>query len=76
MESRRAKTLNYHGFLHDGTVWGKVRPAHGILGNRRLQEGDLLLFDLGVVPEGCCSDITLPSHTARSENSSGKSVNM
>jgi Xaa-Pro dipeptidase len=31
---------------------------HGIPGNRRLQEGDLVLFDLGVVLEGYCSDIT------------------
>jgi len=31
---------------------------HGIPDNRRLQEGDLVLFDLGVVLEGYCSDIT------------------
>jgi Xaa-Pro dipeptidase len=31
---------------------------HGTPGDRRLREGDLVLFDLGVVLEGYCSDIT------------------
>ncbi|WP_028593878.1 M24 family metallopeptidase [Paenibacillus assamensis] len=31
---------------------------HGIPGNRRIQEGDLLLFDLGVYLNGYASDIT------------------
>jgi Xaa-Pro dipeptidase len=36
----------------------KAGLPHGTPGNRRLQEGDLVLFDLGVVLDGYCSDIT------------------
>lgn len=31
---------------------------HGIPGNRQVQKGDFVLFDLGVVVDGYCSDIT------------------
>ena len=31
---------------------------HGTPGNTKVQRGDLVLFDLGVVHEGYCSDIT------------------
>lgn len=31
---------------------------HGVPGSRKVQHGDLILFDLGVVYEGYCSDIT------------------
>jgi Xaa-Pro dipeptidase len=31
---------------------------HGVPGNRKIQEGDFVLFDLGAVYEGYCSDIT------------------
>ncbi|MGZ4123461.1 MAG: M24 family metallopeptidase [Tumebacillaceae bacterium] len=31
---------------------------HGVPGNRTIQEGDFVLFDLGAVYEGYCSDIT------------------
>lgn len=31
---------------------------HGVPGTRQLQEGDLVLFDLGVIIDGYCSDIT------------------
>ncbi len=36
----------------------KTASPHGIPGNRKIQKGDLVLFDLGVVFEGYCSDIT------------------
>ncbi|EGK14293.1 xaa-Pro dipeptidase [Desmospora sp. 8437] len=36
----------------------KSGDPHGIPGTRRLQEGDLVLFDLGVIVEGYASDIT------------------
>ncbi len=36
----------------------KTGDPHGTPGTRRLKKGDLVLFDLGVVWEGYCSDIT------------------
>ncbi|PTX52191.1 Xaa-Pro dipeptidase [Melghirimyces profundicolus] len=36
----------------------KSGDPHGTPGTRRLREGDLVLFDLGVVWKGYCSDIT------------------
>ncbi|UTR16938.1 Xaa-Pro peptidase family protein [Salipaludibacillus sp. LMS25] len=36
----------------------KAGDPHGIPGNRSLQKGDGVLFDLGVVWKGYCSDIT------------------
>lgn len=36
----------------------KAASPHGKTGDRKLQEGDLVLFDLGVVHKGYCSDIT------------------
>ncbi|MDR6224619.1 M24 family metallopeptidase [Desmospora profundinema] len=36
----------------------KTGEPHGEPGNRKLTRGDLVLFDLGVVLEGYCSDIT------------------
>lgn len=44
----------------DTTVLSGPNAAspHGIPGNRKIQKGDFVLFDLGVVYEGYCSDIT------------------
>ncbi|WP_298832908.1 Xaa-Pro peptidase family protein [uncultured Planococcus sp.] len=36
----------------------KAASPHGKTGDRKLQNGDLVLFDLGVVHKGYCSDIT------------------
>lgn len=36
----------------------KAASPHGIPGNRKIQKGDFVLFDLGVIYEGYCSDIT------------------
>lgn len=36
----------------------KSGQPHGNPGNRKLKKGDLVLFDLGVVLDGYCSDIT------------------
>ncbi|MCR6111640.1 aminopeptidase P family protein [Bacillus sp. A301a_S52] len=36
----------------------KAGDPHGIPGNRSLQKGDAVLFDLGVIWKGYCSDIT------------------
>ncbi|MFC4402983.1 M24 family metallopeptidase [Gracilibacillus xinjiangensis] len=36
----------------------KTSDPHGNPGNRELKSGDLVLFDLGVVLDGYCSDIT------------------
>lgn len=36
----------------------KTASPHGVPGNREIQRGDFILFDLGVVYNGYCSDIT------------------
>ncbi|MDS9471747.1 Xaa-Pro peptidase family protein [Sporosarcina pasteurii] len=36
----------------------KTASPHGIPGDRKVQKGDFILFDLGVVYNGYCSDIT------------------
>lgn len=36
----------------------KTASPHGTPGERKIQKGDFILFDLGVVYEGYCSDIT------------------
>lgn len=36
----------------------KAASPHGTPGNRKVKKGDLILFDLGVIYEGYCSDIT------------------
>lgn len=36
----------------------KTASPHGTPGERKIQKGDFILFDLGVVWEGYCSDIT------------------
>lgn len=39
-------------------VGEKAASPHGTPGNRKVQKGDLILFDLGVIYDGYCSDIT------------------
>lgn len=36
----------------------KTASPHGVPGDRKIQKGDFILFDLGVVYKGYCSDIT------------------
>src|SRR5690606_28913036 len=36
----------------------KTASPHGVPGSQTLQKGDFVLFDLGVVYNGYCSDIT------------------
>lgn len=36
----------------------KTASPHGTPGNRKIQKGDFVLFDLGVIVNGYCSDIT------------------
>ncbi|KOS67645.1 metallopeptidase [Lysinibacillus contaminans] len=36
----------------------KTASPHGIPGTRKIQKGDMVLFDLGVIYDGYCSDIT------------------
>ncbi|MEK6267707.1 MAG: Xaa-Pro peptidase family protein [Planococcus sp. (in: firmicutes)] len=55
--------LKKRGVTHmsfDTTVLTGARAAspHGKTGEYKLQQGDLVLFDLGVVHKGYCSDIT------------------
>ncbi|MDJ0330902.1 Xaa-Pro peptidase family protein [Planococcus sp. S3-L1] len=55
--------LKKRGVTHmsfDTTVLAgdKAASPHGKTGDRKLKNGDLVLFDLGVVHKGYCSDIT------------------
>lgn len=55
--------LKKRGVTHmsfDTTVLAGTKAAspHGKTGDRKLKNGDLVLFDLGVVHKGYCSDIT------------------
>lgn len=55
--------LKKRGVTHmsfDTTVLSgpKAASPHGKTGDRKIQKGDLVLFDLGVVHKGYCSDIT------------------
>lgn len=55
--------LKQRGVTHmsfDTTVLSgpKAASPHGKTGDRKIQKGDLVLFDLGVVHKGYCSDIT------------------
>lgn len=55
--------LKKRGVTHmsfDTTVLSgpKAASPHGKTGDRKIQKGDLILFDLGVVHKGYCSDIT------------------
>ena len=55
--------LKKRGVTHmsfDTTVLSgpKAASPHGKTGDRKIQQGDLVLFDLGVVHKGYCSDIT------------------
>lgn len=36
----------------------KTASPHGVPGDRKIQKGDFILFDLGVIYKGYCSDIT------------------
>ncbi|MDY0405335.1 M24 family metallopeptidase [Virgibacillus sp. 179-BFC.A HS] len=36
----------------------KTASPHGTPGNKKIEKGDMVLFDLGVIYEGYCSDIT------------------
>lgn len=36
----------------------KTASPHGVPGERKIQKGDMILFDLGVIYKGYCSDIT------------------
>ncbi|TSI03101.1 Xaa-Pro peptidase family protein [Lysinibacillus sp. BW-2-10] len=36
----------------------KTASPHGTPGSRKIQKGDMILFDLGVIYDGYCSDIT------------------
>ena len=36
----------------------KSASPHGVPGDRKIKRGDMILFDLGVIYEGYCSDIT------------------
>jgi Xaa-Pro dipeptidase len=55
-----AKELGAEGMSFSTIVLAGEKSAlpHGSPGNRKIAEGDFVLFDLGVVYEGYCSDIT------------------
>lgn len=54
------KKKGVHKMSFDTTVLSgpKTASPHGIPGDRKIQKGDFVLFDLGVIYNGYCSDIT------------------
>ncbi|MGM9926695.1 MAG: M24 family metallopeptidase [Bacillus sp. (in: firmicutes)] len=54
----KRKGINEMAFSTMVLTGKNAASPHGTPGNTKIQKGDLVLFDLGVVYEGYCSDIT------------------
>ncbi|WP_042345360.1 M24 family metallopeptidase [Bacillus massiliigorillae] len=54
----KKKGINEMAFSTMVLTGTNAASPHGVPGNTKIQKGDLVLFDLGVVYEGYCSDIT------------------
>ncbi|MGM9924617.1 MAG: M24 family metallopeptidase [Bacillus sp. (in: firmicutes)] len=54
----KKKGINEMAFSTMVLTGKNAASPHGVPGNTKIQKGDLVLFDLGVVYEGYCSDIT------------------
>ncbi|AYC29844.1 M24 family metallopeptidase [Paenisporosarcina cavernae] len=54
----KAKGITHMSFDTMVLSGPKTASPHGKPGSRKIQKGDFILFDLGVVYEGYCSDIT------------------
>lgn len=55
MKRKGAEKMSFDTMVLSGP---KTASPHGKPGSRKIQKGDFILFDLGVVYEGYCSDIT------------------
>ncbi|MDN4607304.1 M24 family metallopeptidase [Sporosarcina highlanderae] len=55
MKRKGAEKMSFDTMVLSGP---KTASPHGKPGDRKIQKGDFILFDLGVVYEGYCSDIT------------------
>ncbi|MDW0118476.1 Xaa-Pro peptidase family protein [Sporosarcina thermotolerans] len=55
MKGKGAEKMSFDTMVLSGP---KTASPHGKPGSRKIQKGDFILFDLGVVYEGYCSDIT------------------
>lgn len=55
MKKQGAEKMSFDTMVLSGP---KTASPHGTPGDRKIQKGDFVLFDLGVVYQGYCSDIT------------------
>jgi Xaa-Pro dipeptidase len=55
MKKKGAEKMSFDTMVLSGP---KTSSPHGTPGDRKIQKGDFILFDLGVVYQGYCSDIT------------------
>ncbi len=55
MKRKGAEKMSFDTMVLSGL---KTASPHGTPGDRKIQKGDFILFDLGVVYKGYCSDIT------------------
>lgn len=55
VKAKGAEAMSFSTMVLSGP---KTASPHGTPGNRKIQKGDFVLFDLGVVVGGYCSDIT------------------
>ncbi|ARD47196.1 Xaa-Pro peptidase family protein [Sporosarcina sp. P33] len=55
VKQKGAEKMSFDTIIVSGT---KTASPHGIPGERKIEKGDFILFDLGVVYKGYCSDIT------------------
>ncbi|PIC87406.1 peptidase M24 family protein [Sporosarcina sp. P20a] len=55
VKQKGAEKMSFDTIIVSGT---KTASPHGIPGDKRIEKGDFILFDLGVVYKGYCSDIT------------------
>lgn len=55
VKQKGAEKMSFETIIVSGT---KTASPHGIPGEKKIEKGDFILFDLGVVYKGYCSDIT------------------
>lgn len=55
LKKKGVHKMSFDTMVLSGT---KTASPHGIPGDRKIQQGDFILFDLGVIYKGYCSDIT------------------
>ncbi|WP_246880383.1 Xaa-Pro peptidase family protein [Sporosarcina sp. 6E9] len=55
MKKKGVQKMSFETMVLSGP---KTASPHGVPGDRKIEQGDFILFDLGVVYNGYCSDIT------------------